>query len=74
MNDSTVDQMEITTQVYIEGLVLSQSTKKDHILFIWNIKEDSYDYVISAIDEIMPEVVQTPYVTRHLTYKEKPHD
>lgn len=74
MNESSVDQMEITTQVYIEALVLAQTTKKDHVLFIWNIKPDSYDYVISAIDETMPDVVQAPYITRFLTYKEKAHE
>jgi hypothetical protein len=74
MNESTVDQMEITTQVYIQGLVLAQAAKKDQVLFIWNVQEDSYDYVIASVDEAMPDVVQSPYVTRQLTYKENPHE
>ena len=74
MSESSVDQMEVTTQVYIEALVLTQTTKKDHVLFIWNIKPNSYNYVISATDETMPDVVQSPYITRYLTYKEKAHE
>lgn len=74
MNESSVDQMDITTKVYAEALHRADSLKKDQVLFIWNITADSYYFDIISNDEPIPGHVEEPYITRHFTYKEKPHE
>lgn len=73
-DDSTIDQMEITTKVYAEAMLRADTLKVDQDLFIWNITEDSYYFEIVSADDPIPAQVYEPYITRHFTYKEKPHE
>lgn len=74
MNDSTIDQMEITTKVYAEAMLRADTLKKEQVLFIWNITEDSYYFEITSVDEPIPAQVYEPYITRYFNPKEKPHE
>lgn len=68
------DRCPVNLVTYVEAVDRANAEKKDQVLFAWNIKEDAYDYVIVSVDETMPDVVQSPYITRHFKYKEKPHE
>ncbi len=72
MNEYQGDPINLVT--YVEAAQRAKDEKKDQILYVWNIKDDSYDYVIASTDDAMPEVVQSPYITRPFTYKENPHE
>lgn len=72
MTTHSSDPVNLVT--YVEAAQRAKDEKKDQVLFVWNVKEDAYDYVIAGVDEAIPDVVGTPYITRHFTYKEKPHE
>lgn len=74
MNESTIDQMDVTTTVYAEAMKRADTLKKDQVLFVWNVTADSYYYEIVSIDENIPGHIEDPYITRHFTYKEKAHE
>lgn len=74
MNESIVDRIDVTTKVYAEAMLRADTQKKDQVLFIWNVTEDSYYYEIVSTDENIPAQIEEPYITRHFTYKEKAHE
>lgn len=72
MNDSIVNSLNMSEIIQAEAQSMANATKKDHTLYIWNVKGDSFDYVIAATDEAMPDVVKSFYVAQNFIYKETP--
>lgn len=59
-----VDSIVVTSDVYNEALEVCKSAQSDQKLYMWNITSDSYDYVICAGADSIPEVVTNPYLKK----------
>lgn len=65
-----VNKQALTGVILLEALSIRDVTKSSQTLYIWDITEDSYNYVICDTADNIPEVVTQPSITTNFIYKE----
>lgn len=65
-----VEKLEITLDVYFDAFHKAKTSGKDQSLYIWDIKDDTYSYLICDYTDEMPDVVTMPAIKKSFFYKE----
>lgn len=65
-----VERLVVTLDVYYEALKRVKILRKNQILYIWDITDQSYNYVICDATDAVPDIVVMPAIQRTFIYKE----